>query len=97
MPGFGESLTHQRVLQEDHRLERSLEGGLRVQSAISKGEREGTSEVRFFAAIGFGSHGGTHASLAGESVAEMIAGAPRALPRSMRDKFRPDRFDPSRG
>ena len=97
MPGFGESLTHQRVLQEDHRLERSLEGGLRVQSAISEGEREGTSEVRFFAATGFGSHGGTHASLAGESIAEMIAGAPRALPRSMRDKFRPDRFDPSRG
>jgi glycine/D-amino acid oxidase-like deaminating enzyme len=97
MPGFGESLTHQRMLQEDHRLHRPLEGGLRVQSAISESEREGTSGVRFFAATGFGSHGGTHASLAGESIAEMIAGAPRALPRSMRDKFRPDRFDPSRG
>jgi len=97
MPGFGESLTHQRMLQEDHRLHRPLEGGLRVQSAISESEREGTSGVRFFATTGFGSHGGTHASLAGESIAEMIAGAPRALPRSMRDKFRPDRFDPSRG
>ena len=97
MPGFGESLTHQRAIQEDLRVDRPLEGGLRVQSTISEGERAAPSGVRFFAATGFGSHGGTHASLAGESIAEMIAGAPRALPRTMRDKFRPDRFDPSRG
>jgi len=28
MPGFGESLTHRRVLQEDPRLDRALEGGV---------------------------------------------------------------------
>ena len=97
MPGFGESFTHHRVVHDGTWLDGPLEGATRVRSALSEGEREGTSGVRCFAATGFGSHGGTHASLAGESITEMISGAPRALPRSLRNKFRPDRFDPSRG
>ena len=101
VPGFGESFTHrftqpswQRIDQTRSFVHEEPESNWIFQTPTKS--NEALQGPRCFASTGFGSHGATHAALAGESIAEHLAGAPRSLPRSMRQRFRPDRFDPRR-
>jgi glycine/D-amino acid oxidase-like deaminating enzyme len=101
VPGFGESFTHrftqpswQRIDQTRSFVHEEPESNWIFQTPTKS--NEALQGPRCFASTGFGSHGATHALLAGESIAEHLAGAPRSLPRSMRQRFRPDRFDPRR-
>jgi hypothetical protein len=101
VPGFGESFTHrftqpswQHIDQARSFVHEEPESNWIFQTPTKS--NEALQGPRCFASTGFGSHGATHALLAGESIAEHLAGAPRSLPRSMRQRFRPDRFDPRR-
>jgi len=101
VPGFGESFTHrfaqpalQRMDQANACNPEDPESNWIFQAPSE--DNQALNGPRCFASTGFGSHGATHAALAGESIAEHLAGAPRSLPRSMRHRFRPDRFDPRR-